>query len=134
MHAGLCFPAKIRYHCRLQADLAGRDFAAERDPAVVVSTGAAVSDLDRERSAEARAVAEVRLPLVMDLMKPLTSGTADAQLMAGGSRRSPSNPRLQITGPQSQAPCCSARCGACSCRTPTGTGCASPGAHPGAAT
>ena len=42
-----------------QADLAGRDFAAERDQAVVVSTGAAVSDLDRERSAEARAVAEV---------------------------------------------------------------------------
>lgn len=43
-----------------QADLAGRDFAAERDQAVVVSTGAAVSDLDRERSSEARAVAEVQ--------------------------------------------------------------------------
>ena len=53
-------PVEPSWHCWLKADLAGRDFAAERDPAVVVSTGAAVSDLDRERSAEARAVAEVQ--------------------------------------------------------------------------
>lgn len=65
-------PVEPSWHCWLQADLAGRDFAAERDQAVVVSTGAAVSDLDRERSAEARAVAEVRLPPVELLPKPGT--------------------------------------------------------------
>lgn len=44
----------------IQADLAGRDFAAERGQSVVVSTGgAAIGDLDREMGSEARAVAEV---------------------------------------------------------------------------
>lgn len=43
------------------ADLAGRDFSAERGQSVVVSTGgAAIGDLDREMGSEARAVAEER--------------------------------------------------------------------------
>ncbi len=44
---------------RSQADLAGRDFTAERGEAVVISTGAVVSDIDRERGARERAVAQV---------------------------------------------------------------------------
>ena len=43
----------------LQADLAGRDFTAERGEAVVISTGAAVSVQDLERTARERAVAQV---------------------------------------------------------------------------
>ena len=43
-----------------QADLAGRDFTAERGEAVVISTGAVVSDMDRERGARERAVAQVQ--------------------------------------------------------------------------
>lgn len=84
-HKALCFPVDQSHQCRLQADLAGRDFAAERDQAVVVSTGAAVSDLDRERSAEARAVAEVRLPPAEVSAKTWHSDTAGAQLMAAAA-------------------------------------------------
>ena len=42
-----------------QADLAGRDFTAERGEAVVISTGAAISVQDLERSARERAIAQV---------------------------------------------------------------------------
>jgi hypothetical protein len=52
-----------------------------------VSTGAAVSDLDRERSAEARAVAEVqKLPLLLSIAERCTVACRDARVMAARSR------------------------------------------------
>ena len=55
-----------------QADLAGRDFAAERGESVVVSTGAPVGDLDLERNAVERA--EVQVGSISAVMRiPCTS-------------------------------------------------------------
>lgn len=45
---------------RAQADLAGRDFAAQRGDTVVVSTGAVPTALDQQRSAVKRKEAEQR--------------------------------------------------------------------------
>ena len=45
--------------CPCQADLAGKDFAAEREHVVVISTGA-VAAMDHERLAAERAEAEER--------------------------------------------------------------------------
>ena len=78
MHAQCCGNVDQLMRCDrllLQADLAGRDFTAERGEAVVISTGAVVSDLDRERGARERAEAQVG---VIDEFAVFTASSASS--------------------------------------------------------